>query len=187
MTPIDVRSNPAMPGLVTIKIIDDAAERLEFSDGVPQPFEVEFSENFRDPIKISGEFIHFFKPNQLNLERLFFKISTPMAIAKLKELKEQEDNAQNQLDLKEKLAQQENIAQYPRTAQYQRERNVAGTRPSGSFFESEKLQTLGWWILGIVGLLIFSGTMEGDGGGRYDDMYENHDDMYENSRRAPRR
>lgn len=174
MTTIDVRSNPAMPGLVTIKIIDDASERLEFSNGVPQPFEVEFSADFRDPVKITQEFNHFFKPHQPNPGRAFFKISTAAAIAKLEEMKEQDEHLQKQLALQRQEALQKRLTPYP-----PHKREPEEPRQKIPFFLDDEF--VGWVLtIAIVLAIMWIGAGSGGGGRDY------NEGMYENSRQIRR-
>ena len=179
MTPIDVRSNPAMPGLVTIKIIDDAAERLEFSDGVPQPFEVEFSADFRDPVKIAQEFNHFFKPHQPNPGRAFFKIPTAAAIAKLEEMKEQDEHLQRQEALQNRLA-----PYVPPKTLDEMIADARGQERGEPRFKKPKFlnDEFAGWALAIVFLFALMWIGAGSGGGGRD----HNEGMYENSRQIRR-
>lgn len=176
MTPIDVLSNPAMPGLITIRIIDEAAERFEFSNGVPQPFEIEFSVDFRDPVKTTQGFNHFFKPHQPNPGRAFFKISTATAIAKLEEMKKQDEHLQKQLALQKQLtpyAPPKTLVEMIADARGQERGEPRFKKPK--FLNDE----FAGWVLAIAFLFALMWI----GGGRGRDYNE---DMYENSKQIRR-
>ena len=168
MTPIDILSNPSMPGLIRVKITDKIEQRLEFSDGVPQPFEVELSLEFREPIVALDAFKTYFISNRPNPDRAYFKVSTCCAVNKLKELKGQEDDEYRQLELQAKPAEQTETKRLANQLKYQQRYRNYPAQKRKSTFDRDKLETFVWWAIGITLFLVFGVLGGGDGGDLYD-------------------